>query len=63
MSLLSVQALAVRHGAVPALRGIDIDVAAGEAVALLGANGAGKSTLMKAVIGLLPEGGGRSSAS
>jgi branched-chain amino acid transport system ATP-binding protein len=58
MSLLSVQALAVRYGAVPALRGVDIDVGAGEAVALLGANGAGKSTLMKAVIGLLrPESG------
>ena len=51
--LLSVQALEVRYGAVAALRGVTIDVAAQEAVALLGANGAGKSTLMKSVIGLL----------
>jgi branched-chain amino acid transport system ATP-binding protein len=50
--LLAVSALDVRYGAVPALRDIRIDVAGGEAVALLGANGAGKSTLMKAIIGL-----------
>jgi branched-chain amino acid transport system ATP-binding protein len=50
--LLSVEALEVRYGAVPALRGVDIVVGANQAVALLGANGAGKSTLMKAIIGL-----------
>jgi branched-chain amino acid transport system ATP-binding protein len=59
MTLLSVEALAVRYGAVPALRGVSIDVGAQEAVALLGANGAGKSTLMKAVIGLLRPAAGR----
>jgi branched-chain amino acid transport system ATP-binding protein len=59
MSLLSVEALAVRYGAVPALRGVSIAVGANEAVALLGANGAGKSTLMKAVIGLLRPASGR----
>jgi len=57
--LLSVEALEVRYGAVAALRGISIAVAANEAVALLGANGAGKSTLMKAVIGLLRPSAGR----
>jgi branched-chain amino acid transport system ATP-binding protein len=57
--LLSVEALEVRYGAVAALRGATIAVAANEAVALLGANGAGKSTLMKAVIGLLRPSGGR----
>jgi len=51
--LLSITALDVRYGAAPALRRLAIEVAANEAVALLGANGAGKSTLMKAIIGLL----------
>jgi branched-chain amino acid transport system ATP-binding protein len=57
--LLSVEALEVRYGAVPALHGVDIVVGANEAVALLGANGAGKSTLMKAIIGLLRPSAGR----
>ena len=56
---MTIEALEVRYGAAPALRGVDIAVAANEAVALLGANGAGKSTLMKAVIGLLRSTGGR----
>jgi branched-chain amino acid transport system ATP-binding protein len=59
MTLLSVEGLEVRYGAVPALRGVSVTVGAGEAVALLGANGAGKSTLMKAVIGLLRPAAGR----
>jgi len=59
MTLLSIDALAVCYGAMPALRGIAITVGANEAVALLGANGAGKSTLMKSVIGLVRPAAGR----
>ncbi|MFO1540184.1 MAG: ATP-binding cassette domain-containing protein [Chloroflexota bacterium] len=44
--------LDVRYGAVRALRGVDLEVRAGEIVTLLGANGAGKSTLLRAVSGL-----------
>ena len=57
--VLTVEALDVRYGSVPALRGIGLHVAAAEAVALLGANGAGKSTLMRSIIGLLRPTAGR----
>jgi branched-chain amino acid transport system ATP-binding protein len=56
---LSIDALEVRYGTVPALLGVSLVVGTSEAVALLGANGAGKSTLMKAVIGLLRPAAGR----
>ena len=39
------------YGNIPALRGVDIDVHAGEIVTLIGANGAGKSTLMMTICG------------
>lgn len=41
-----------RHGRVDAVRGVDLDVAAGERVALTGTNGSGKTTLVRAVLGL-----------
>jgi branched-chain amino acid transport system ATP-binding protein len=44
----------VFYGPIRALRGIDLDVAAGEIVALIGANGAGKTTTVRAIAGLLP---------
>ncbi len=50
--LLSTHGLIARYGDFQALYGIDIAVAAGEVVALIGANGAGKSTLLKSVMGL-----------
>jgi branched-chain amino acid transport system ATP-binding protein len=50
--LLSTHGLIARYGDFQALYGIDITVAEGEVVALIGANGAGKSTLLKSVMGL-----------
>jgi len=49
--LLSVRGVTAFYGRVPALKGVDLDVHAGEIVALIGANGAGKSTLMMTVCG------------
>lgn len=51
--MLEVRNLRVRYGAVEALRGINLDVHAGEMVALIGSNGAGKTTCLKALAGLI----------
>jgi branched-chain amino acid transport system ATP-binding protein len=50
-ALLSVRGVTAFYGRVQALKGVDLDVNAGEIVALIGANGAGKSTLMMTVCG------------
>ncbi|SEQ26284.1 ABC transporter ATP-binding protein [Thalassovita taeanensis] len=49
MSLLSVKGLCVKYGASQALFGVDLEVAEGEVVALMGRNGMGKTTTIKAI--------------
>ncbi|HEY5280497.1 MAG TPA: ABC transporter ATP-binding protein [Pseudolabrys sp.] len=49
--LLNVRGVKAFYGRVMALKGVDMDVKAGEIVTLIGANGAGKSTLMMTICG------------
>jgi branched-chain amino acid transport system ATP-binding protein len=57
--VLKVEGVAAAYGAVTALRGIDLAVAPGELVCLIGANGAGKSSTLRAISGLLRPSAGR----
>jgi len=54
MILLEIRSLQVRYGGIRAVKGIDLEVAAGELVCLIGANGAGKSSTLRAISGLMP---------
>ncbi|HEY7529657.1 MAG TPA: ABC transporter ATP-binding protein [Gemmatimonadota bacterium] len=51
--MIRIRGLSRRYGAVVALDGLSLEVAAGEIVALIGSNGAGKSTCLKALVGLV----------
>ncbi len=53
MSLLEMTALDVHYGDFQALYSLDLTIAEGETLAVIGANGAGKSTLLKAIAGLV----------
>jgi len=51
--MLEVRDLQVRYGAVTAVHGVSLDVAAGDVVGLVGPNGAGKSSTALAIVGLV----------
>lgn len=51
MTVFEARGIRKRYGGVEALRGVDLQIASGEVVGLMGDNGAGKSTLMKVLCG------------
>ncbi len=53
MSLLAARRVKVAYGGIHAVRGVDLEIAEGELVCLIGANGAGKSSFLKGVMGLV----------
>ena len=57
--MLRLEGLRAGYGRVEVLRGLDLEVRAGELVCLLGANGAGKTSTLRAISGLLRPRGGR----
>lgn len=59
MSLLEIRGLAKRFGETRAVDGVDLAVAEGEILALIGSNGAGKTTLVNLISGLIPPDAGQ----
>src|SRR3989440_8483619 len=57
--MLTVERLDVAYGGSQVLWGVDLQVAQGQVLCLMGRNGVGKTTLLKTVMGLLPARGGR----
>ncbi|MFX8852650.1 ATP-binding cassette domain-containing protein, partial [Acinetobacter baumannii] len=54
MSLLTLNTVSVKYGAIEAVRKINLHVGEHEFVAIIGANGAGKTSTLKTVAGLIP---------
>ena len=52
--VLRLRKLTAGHGGLAAVRGVDLELRAGQVVALLGPNGAGKTTLLETIAGFLP---------
>lgn len=57
--MLKVENLSVHYGVIQALHGINLEIARGEIVTLIGSNGAGKTTALGALSGILKPSGGR----
>jgi branched-chain amino acid transport system ATP-binding protein len=57
--MLKLESLSVFYGGIHALRNVDLEVADGKIVTLIGANGAGKSTMLNSVMGLVKAASGR----
>ncbi len=55
--VLRISGLHVAYGGIQAVKGLDLEIHAGELVTLIGANGAGKTTTLKAITGLQPSSG------
>lgn len=53
--MLNVKSLTAAYGQSEVLHGLDLNVAPGEIVAIMGRNGMGKTTLMKTLMGIVPE--------
>jgi branched-chain amino acid transport system ATP-binding protein len=56
--MLKLESVEIAYGAIRAVKGVSLQVRAGEVVTIIGANGAGKSTLLKGIVGLEPLAGG-----
>jgi len=56
--MLQLNSVRMSYGAIEAVKGVDLEVRAGEVVTIIGANGAGKSTLLKGIAGLERVAGG-----
>jgi branched-chain amino acid transport system ATP-binding protein len=57
--VLKLESVELSYGAIQAVKGVSLEVNAGEVVTIIGANGAGKSTLLKGIVGLEPLAAGK----